>query len=165
MPIMTDSASRDASDKPGRLREAGTLNPHPERVRDRRFTGSDFFDPRDLLQVRYEMVRLVRIDRLTLAKAADRFGVSLPTCFRMVKAFARQGLPGLLPERRGPRGPHKITPEILQFVDEHRARHGRTAAAQLVPMIAERFGVKLHPRGLEKALARRGRKKGREPAS
>ena len=24
----------------------------------------------------------------------------------------------LLPERRGPRGPHKITPDILQFVDE-----------------------------------------------
>ena len=162
-PIMTDSASHDAGDKPGRLREAGTLNPHPERVRDRRFAGSDFFDPHDLLQVRYEMVRLVRIDRLTLAKAAERFGVSLPTCFRMVKAFARQGLPGLLPERRGPRGPHKVTPKILQFVDEHRVRHGRTGAAQLVPMIEQRFGVKLHPRGLEKALARRG-KNAREPA-
>ena len=87
---MPDSASDDASDKPGRLRGTGTLNPHPERVRDPRFAGSDFFDSRDLLQVRYEMVRLVRIDRLTLAKAAERFGVSLPTCFRMVKAFAPQ---------------------------------------------------------------------------
>ena len=160
--IMTDSASHDASDKPGRLRGTGTLNPHPERVRDPRFAGSDFFDPHDLLQVRYEMVRLVRIDRLTLAKAAERFGVSLPTCFRMVKAFAHRGLPGLLPERRGPRGPHKITPEILAFVDEHRVRHGRIGAARLVPLIEERFGVKVHPRGLEKALARRG-KKGREP--
>ena len=64
-PIMTDSASHDAGDKPDRLRGTGTLNPHPERVRDRRFAASDFFDPRDLLQVRYEMVRLVRIDRLT----------------------------------------------------------------------------------------------------
>ena len=88
--------------------------------------------------------------------------VSLPTCFRMVKAFARQGLAGLLPQRRGPRGPHKVTSDILQFVDEHRTRHGHTGAAQLVPMIEERFGVKLHPRGLEKALARRG-KNAREP--
>ena len=159
---MTNAASPDVSDKPGRLRGTGTLNPHPERVRDPRFADSDFFDPRDLLQVRYEMVRLVRLDRLTLAKAAERFGVSLPTCFRMVKAFARQGLPGLLPQRRGPRGPHKVTSDILQFVDEHRARHGRTGAAQLVPMIEERFGVRLHPRGLEKALARRG-KNAREP--
>ena len=143
------------SSKPDRLRQTGLLNPHPERVRDSRFADSDFFDPRDSLQVRYEMVRLVRLDKLTLAKAAERFGVSLPTCFRAAKAFAQDGLQGLLPQRRGPRGPHKITPEILRFVDDYRALHGRTSSATLVALIEQRFGVGLHPRGLEKALARR----------
>ena len=146
------------SGKPDRLRQAGLLNPHPERVRDSRFADSDFFDPRDILQVRYEMVRLVRLDKLTLAKAAERFGVSLPTCFRAAKAFAQDGLQGLLPQRRGPRGPHKITPEILRFVDDYRALHGRTSSATLVALIEQRFGVGLHPRGLEKALARREKK-------
>ena len=144
--------------KSGRLRQAGQLNPHPERVRDPRFADSGFFDPRDILQVRYEMVRLVRVDKLTLAKAAARFGVSLPTCFRAAKAFARHGLRGLVPQRRGPRGPRKVTPEILAFVDSHRARHGRASSATLVALIEQRFGVKLHPRGLEKALARRQKK-------
>lgn len=146
------------SSKPDRLRQAGLLNPHPERVRDPRFADSEFFDPRDMLQVRYEMVRLVRLDKLTLAKAAERFGVSLPTCFRAAKAFARDGLQGLLPQRRGPRRPHKVTPEILQFVDSYRALHGRTSSSTLVALIEQRFGVGLHPRGLEKALARREKK-------
>lgn len=151
------------SGKPDRLREAGLLNPHPERVRDPRFADSEFFDPRDVLQVRYEMVRLVRRDKLTLATAAERFGVSLPTCFRAVKAFAREGLQGLLPQRRGPRGPHKITPAMLRFADDYRATHGRTSSATLVALIEQRFGVSLHPRGLEKALARREKKRSERP--
>lgn len=152
-------SSPPPSDKHARLRQAGLLNPHPERVRDPRFAQSDFFDPRDILQVRYEMVRRVRFDKLTLAKAAERFGVSLPTCFRAVKAFAQNGLQGLVPERRGPRGPHKITPAMLDFVDAYRAAHGRTSSARLVQLIEQQFGVGLHPRGLEKALARRGKKR------
>ncbi|MCY4593408.1 MAG: helix-turn-helix domain-containing protein [Bryobacterales bacterium] len=159
---MPDSAP-PPSDKDARLRQAGLLNPHPERVRDPRFDQSEFFDPRDILQVRYEMVRRVHFDKLTLAKAAERFGVSLPTCFRAVKAFARDGLRGLIPERRGPRGPHKITPAMLDFVDDYRAAHGRTSSATLVALIEQRFGVRLHPRGLEKALARREKKRSERP--
>ena len=148
----------DPPSKHERLRQAGLLNPRPERVRDPRFDSSDFFDPSDIVQVRYEMVRLVRLDKLTLAKAAERFGVSLPTCFRAVKAFASHGLQGLLSERRGPRGPRKATPEILRFVDDYRALHGRTGTATMVQLIQQQFGVSLHPRGLEKALARREKK-------
>ena len=155
---MPDS-SPPPSDKHARLRQAGLLNLHPERVLDPRFDQSEFFDPRDILQVRYEMVRRVRFDKLTLAKAAERFGVSLPTCFRAVKAFARDGLQGLVPDRRGPRGPHKITPAILDFVDNYRAEHGRTSSARLVQLIEQQFGIGLHPRGLEKALARREKKR------
>ena len=147
------------SSKQQRLRRQGLLNPHPERVTDSRFAHSDFFDPHDIVQVRYEMVRLVRKEGLTLARAAARFGVSLHTCFRAVKAFTRNGLQGLVPQRRGPRGPHKITPEILAFVDEYRAEHGRTSTARLAPLVEQRFGVTVHQSGLDKALARRKKKR------
>lgn len=39
------------------LRSRGTLHPHPERVQDDLFRTSVFFDPRDAMQVRYEMLR------------------------------------------------------------------------------------------------------------
>ena len=146
--------NHDPAGKPDRLRRAGTLNRTPERVSDPMFAAGDFFDARDLLQVRYEMVRAVRLRESTLAQAADRFGVSRPTCFRMVKAFDAGGLQELIPGLRGPRGPHKIGPEILRFVEEHRALHGHVGARRLVPLIEERFGVRIHPRGLEKALGR-----------
>ena len=148
----------DASDsKRQRLRKAGQLNPHPERVRDPRFRDSPFFDPRDMVQVRYEMVRLVRTGQLTFAEAAQRFGVSLPTCFRAAKAFARDGLQGLIPQRTGPRGPHKITPEIVRFVRDHRARHPRTSSTAMVGLVRERFRVRVSRSGLDKALARQRR--------
>ena len=145
-------------DKRARLQRSGALNPHPERVRDPAFQAGGFFDPLDLLQVRYEMVRLVRLGKATLAEAAARFGVSRPTCFRATKAFSESGLQGLVPEPRGPRGPHKVTAEIVRFVEDYRAEHGPAGARKLVPLIAERFGVQLHPRGLEKALGRVSKK-------
>ena len=153
----------DQTGKQDRLRTAGTLNRTPENVTDPLFATGDFFDARDLLQVRYEMVRLVRLGGATLAQAAARFGVSRPTCFRIVRSFDAGGLQGLIPAPRGPRGPHKITAEMLRFVENYRARHGRVGARRLVPLIEAEFGVKVHPRGLEKALER-GQKKLPEPA-
>ena len=142
---MTDSKTR-------RLRQTGTLNPNPERVSDPLFTDSDFFDPRDILQVRYEMVR--RAGKSALRETAERFGTSVPTCVRANRAFREGGLQALIPQRRGPRGAHKITTEILAFVEDYRIRHGPIGSRRLVPLIADRFGVTLHPRGLDKALAR-----------
>lgn len=158
--IMSSSSSPPpaSEDKRERLRRSGTLNPHPERVRDPAFQAGGFFDPLDLLQVRYEMVRLVRLGKATLAEAAARFGVSRPTCFRATKAFSESGLQGLVPEPRGPRGPHKVTAKIVRFVEDYRDEHGPAGARKLVPLIAERFGVQLHPRGLEKALGRVSKK-------
>ena len=44
------------------LASRGALHPHPGRVRDHLFQRSDFFDPRDLVQVRYEMLRRHLVD-------------------------------------------------------------------------------------------------------
>ncbi len=53
--------TRRADPKRAALAESGTLNAHPEAVQDPAFGESGFFDPRDLVQVRYEMLRRVRI--------------------------------------------------------------------------------------------------------
>ncbi len=146
---MTDSKTQ-------RLRRSGTLNPNPERVSDPLFADSEFFDPRDLLQVRYEMVR--RTEEASLREAAERFGASVPTCVRANRAFREGGLEALIPQRRGPRGAHKITAEIIAFVEDYKTRHGPISSRRLAPLIAEHFGVTLHPRGLDKAIARAKKK-------
>jgi len=143
------------SNKTWHLKRARTLHRSQQQVQDDKFQPPcDFFDPQDLLQVRYEMVRLVVVEKCSLADAAKRFGWSRPTCFRMTKAFKQGGLQALIPAPRGPTGNMKAQDEIVRFVLDYRARHGRVGARKLVPIIEHKFQLKIHPRTLEKALLR-----------
>src|SRR6266566_3099260 len=117
--------------KEAALAQARCLNPHPEQVRDPAFLASEFFDARDAVQVKYEMVRKVKADGAPVTAAAAAFGYSRPAYYEAASALERSGLEGLVPARPGPR------------------------PAQLAPLIEESFGVRVHPRTVEKALARR----------
>lgn len=141
------------------LRQRGTLNPRPERVRDELFHQTEFFDARDLLQLKYEMVRRVTVDGASVAGTAEAFGVSRPSLYAAQAALTRGGLAGLLPRKRGPRGGHKLSPEIVRFLRQIRASEPSTAAAKLVPMVLKRFGVEVHPRTIERALRRLKKKR------
>jgi transposase len=140
------------------LRESGTLNPRPAGVADKTFRASDFFDARDLVQVKYEMLRRVRVERTPVTRAAEVFGVSRPTFYQAQAAFAQAGLGGLVPRKRGRRSAHKLTPEVMAYVTEARVGE-RPSTTALVQQIEERFGVTVHPRSLERALARAEKKR------
>ena len=96
----------------------GTLNPAPEKVGDPKFQEDGFFDPRDVVQVKYEMLRRVSVDRLSVTEASDEYGVSRPTFYQAKAGFEDAGLAGLMPGKRGPRGPHKLQGEVLAFLRE-----------------------------------------------
>ena len=151
--------TRKPDPKAAALKQSGTLNAHAKQVRDPAFSDSEFFDPRDLVQVRYEMLRRVMIEGAAIATAAAEFAVSRPTFYKAQAAFARAGLAGLLPAKRGPHAPHKITAEVLRFIEEVRALEEGLAVEVLIARIAERFGVCVHRRTVERALARRKKKR------
>jgi transposase len=136
------------------LREARSLNPRPEAVRDERFSSSEFLDARDLVQVKYEMVRRARVDGESVGRAAAAFGFSRPSFYAAERALDQGGLPGLVPARPGPRGAHKLTAEIVAFARQERAKDPKLSSAALVELITERFGVRVHRRSVERALAR-----------
>jgi transposase len=140
------------------LRERGTLNPKPDRVLDQLFRGSEFFDARDLLQVKYEMLRRVEIEGAPIAQAAEAFGFSRPSFYEAQAAFSDGGLPALLPKKRGPRSAHKLGPEVMAFIEELRARDSGVASPNIVQFVKERFELIVHPRSIERALARLGKK-------
>ena len=136
------------------LREARSLNPRPEAVSDQQFSGSEFLDARDLVQVKYEMVRRARVDGQPVGRAAEAFGFSRPSFYAAQRALDAGGLAGLVPARPGPRGAHKLTAEVVAFARERRAGNEKLSSAALVELIAERFGVRVHRRSIERALAR-----------
>lgn len=141
------------------LEESGTANPHAEHVEDPAFVQSDFFDPRDLLQVKYEMLRRVRTEGHSVTDAVTRFGVSRPTFYKVQEGFDRAGLVGLLPGKRGPHGPHKINDEVMRFIEETLVTEAVVDAAVLVEQIRQRFGLTVHRRTVERALARSKKKR------
>jgi transposase len=139
------------------LASRGALHPHPERVRDPLFQRSDFFDPRDLVQVRYEALRRHRVDGQAVAGVARAFGMSRQLFYILARAFREGGLPGLLPRKRGPRRARKGTDAILAYVAGRRAASPGCPTRALVDDVSREFGVRLHRRTLERGLARRGK--------
>jgi transposase len=124
-------------------------------VRDEAFLASEFFDARDAVQVKYEMVRKVKADGAPVTEAAAAFGYSRPSYYEAAAALEASGLEGLVPARPGPRGPHKLTEEICAWAKDQLASDPALRPAQLPGRIEESFGVRVHPRSVERALARR----------
>lgn len=141
------------------LRQQGVLNPRPLEVIDSAFQDSDFFDRHDLVQVKYEMLRRVRVDGWSVSSAAASFGFSRPAFYQTQAAYTSAGLPGLIPQRRGPRQAHKLSTEVVDFLLEQILRDPAMRALALARLVRERFGLAVHPRSIERALKRR-RKKG-----
>jgi hypothetical protein len=141
-------------DKQQLLRLFGTLNPQPQDVTHPLFQDSDFFDPHDQVQVKYEMLRQVRVDRQPVSRTAREFGFSRPSFYQAQFTFAQGGLAGLLPHKRGPKSGHKLTARIMQFVAEQRAAQSGLSFAQLAELVKLNFGLQVHPRSIERQLLR-----------
>jgi transposase len=140
------------------LRRQSSLNPHPENVTDALFKGSDFFDARDLVQVKYEMLRRVRTEQQSISETASAFGFSRPSFYQAQLAFELCGLGGLLPKKPGPRRSHKLSTEVVQFLEKLLQGDPFLRPAELAERVLERFDKKVHPRTVERALVRSKKK-------
>jgi transposase len=140
--------------KQASLAQARCLNPHPEQVTDPEFLSSEFFDARDAVQVKYEMVRKVKAGGSSVTEAAAAFGYSRPSYYAAAGALEQSGLEALVPARPGPRGASKLTDEICAWAEQRLAADPALRPAQLAAPIEESFGVRAHPRSIERALAR-----------
>jgi transposase len=138
------------------LREEGTLNPAPEKVLDPKFQQSEFFDPRDVVQIKYEMLRRVTVEKASVTGVAQEYGVSRPTYYQAKASLEEAGIAGLVPKKPGPRGPHKIQGEILAFLKKRLLPDEPIRARELAQLIRQEFGVEVHPRTIERAV--RGKK-------
>lgn len=147
------SKPKDGKEKT--LKEQGVLNPQPEKVLDELFLASDFFDPRDLVQVKYEMLRRVARDGHAVNRVAKLFGFSRPTFYQVKRAFEEEGLQGFLPRPKGPKGGHKIDREVTDYLEEELRANPALRPKALAEMVHNRFGYPVHPRSIERAFERR----------
>ena len=140
------------------LRQQGCLNPHPEQVTDELFLTHEFFDPRDLVQVKYEMLRRVQSEGQAVSRSASHFGFSRPSFYQAQAAFEQGGLPALMPQKRGPKKAHKLTAEVLAFVRQAQQEDPSLRSVALASLVQDRYGITVHPRSIERALMRSQKK-------
>ncbi|MEU1408844.1 helix-turn-helix domain containing protein [Streptomyces sp. NPDC005728] len=156
---MSQTAGKKAA-----LKEFRALNPRPEAVTDEGFAACPFLDPDDVVQVKYEMVRRVRVDKVPVAQAAAAFGFCRQTFYVIAAALDAGGPAALVPGKPGPKGPRKLTEDVMEFVEQLRAGDASLRPGRLADAVLERFGITVHPRSVEKALARRREPRASEEA-
>lgn len=133
------------------LKKAGLFNSDQERVKDPLFLEhTNFFDPCDNLQIRYEMLRSHLMESDSVVGICRRFGISRQSFYTLEEKFKKEGTAGLLPKRPGPQGPSKITAEVLEFVLQCLQADQEISIIEIKSQIQQKFGVSLHRRTIEK---------------
>src|SRR6516165_1662697 len=137
------------------LLASGTLNPHPEAVRSELFH-TDFFDPYDFAQVKYEMLRAHSVDEDAVAEVCRQFGLSRESFYQIQQTFQELGFSSFLPRKRGRKGPVKLKGEVLEFALAQKKGNPTIDPGHLAALIQERYGIAIHRttvlRGLKKKL-------------
>ena len=148
---------KPVDDKTESLKKYGALNPHPQKVAEKMFSDSalEFFDPRDLVQVKYEMLRTVEKEGRSVKHASEAFGFSRPAFYQAQSQFKQGGVTALVKRRPGPKSAHKLTDDILSFIEEKVIEGKPLRARKLAPLIKEKFGKDVHPRTIERAVTPR----------
>jgi transposase len=155
-----DRPKQKNNSKAESLKKHGALNPHPKKVIETVFSDPalDFFDPRDLVQVKYEMLRAVNEEGHTVKQASGAFGFSRPAFYQAQLQFKKEGLAGLVKKRPGPKMGHKLTDDVLAFIEDKTEEGKPLRSRKLVPLIKKEFGKDVHPRSIERAVMRRKKK-------
>ena len=148
---------RRTSNKGDFLKTAGAWNDRARQVDSPLFRQSDFFDPRDKVQVKYEMLRAVFADAITVAGSSSVFGYSRESFYTVAEAFRERGIVGLVDSKRGPKQPRKLTPKAQQFLVEAMQQDPAVSSRELTERLAKKLHIEVSQRSVERF--RSGRKK------
>ncbi len=133
------------------LQAEGLLHPRADAVSAAVFAQGGFFLAADKVQVKYEMLRAHELDGLSVTAAAAAHGYSRAGFYLVAAAFEQTGMGGLLDDKRGRRGPVKLSAPIVEFLASAPRTH---SGAVLAAEVSDRFGVVLHRRTVERARRR-----------
>lgn len=135
------------------LRRTHTWNTRADQVHDALFLEHpEFFDARDLVQVKYEMLRRVHHEGQSVTQTAAAFGFSRPAFYQAQTSWITQGLIGFVPDRPGPRGPHKLSATVVNAASATWAAHPDWHYRDLAAWIQEEYAITIHPRSLARVL-------------
>lgn len=134
------------------LRKEGLINPKPERVTHSLFETYDFFDRLDLPQVRYEMLRMARVDQIPVTDACRLFGFSREYFYRLERQFMSRGYVSLLGSLRGRRPLIALNQEIVNFIIHRKMTKPSLTGEELRNEIKTTYQVECSRRTVERII-------------
>lgn len=142
-------------DKATIMKENGTFNRHYKKISVPYFQQGIFFDSRDLVQVKYEMLRSVESGEVTVTEAARQFGLSRETFYKNKAAFEEGGIQALIPQKTGPKQAHKLLKEGTVFIDNYISEYPDAHAAEINVRLKEKLGISVNKRTIERYLSKK----------
>ena len=137
------------------LMENGTYNKKYKNVKTPKFIDDHFFDPMDIVQVKYEMLKEVEREGVTVTDATDNYGFSRTAYYNIKDAFSKQGIKGLIPERTGPKSPHKLTREYQKRIDECVAGNPGISSNEIAELLNKDGSINISKRTIERYRAKK----------
>ena len=102
------------------LKANGTYNRSHGKVTAEKFLTGGFYDPMDIIQVKYEMLREAsESPHRNITELASSYGFSRASFYKIKEAYEKNGVQALVPGKSGPRQAHKLTVEYRFFIDDH----------------------------------------------
>ena len=139
------------------LIENGSFNKSADSVNNSIFRSNPYFDPHDLVQVKYEMLRAVKTDGLNVSDASKQFGFSRTAYYKIEKRFSDAGVDGLCTQKTGPKFPSKITSDVEEYVAQLKEDNPDITNDDIIEKIKSEKGVSIHKRSLQRAQAKKKR--------
>jgi len=137
------------------LMENGTFNKNYKNVKAAKFINDQFYDPMDIAQVKYEMLKEVEQNGITITDAADNYGFSRTAYYNIKDAFSSQGIKGLIPEKSGPKSPHKLTQTYQERIDEWVAGNPGISSNDIAALINQDGTIQINKRTVERYRAKK----------
>ncbi len=144
------------------LNKEGLANRRAERVTHSLFLTLDFFDPLDLPQVKYELLRAARVDNISVTEACNLFGFSREYFYRLEKAFMKHGYVSVIGSAMGRRPIIALNQEIVSFIVHRKMEEPRLSGMALRKEILQQYSIDCSGRTVERIIEKLGlEKKGR----
>ena len=103
------------------------------------------------------MLREASHEGASKVQAAASYGMLRQAFYQALNAYTLGGIAGLLPEKRGPKGAHKLTDEVMAFIAQRQTAEPGLRARALADALRGELNLDVHPRSIERALARKKR--------
>ena len=144
------------------LLENGTFNRNYAKVTEHRFISDNFYDPKDLAQVKYEMLRAVRESKVSVDEISVKYGFSRAGFYKVKNSFEKEGLSAFVSNKSGPRSAWKLTKEYQRFIDGCLSENPEASSGEIVSMLKRERGLEISKRTVERY---RNRKSGHDRKS